>query len=50
MDLPEHAHVKPIDWDYGEKTRYMLTYLLGRINKELHGKSVSVKNRNGLEL
>ena len=28
----------------------MITYTLGRLNTEMHGKSVSVKNRNGLEL
>ena len=49
-DLPEYAHVKPIDWDIEEKTRFMFTYLLGKLNTELHGKSVSVKNRNGLEI
>ena len=50
VDLPGYAHVKPIYWDVEEKTRFMLTHLLGKLNTELHGKSVSVKNRNGLEL
>ena len=50
VDLPEYAHVKPIDWDFEEKTRFMFTYLLGNINTELHGKSVSVNNRYGPEL
>ena len=49
IGLPEYARVKPIDWDFWEKARFTFAYLFGKLNTEPHGKSVSVKNRNGLE-
>ena len=49
-DLPHDAEVRPIDWDFEEKTRFMFTCIFGRLNTELHGKIASEKNRNSLEL
>ena len=49
-DLPREVVVNAMDWDFEEKTRFMFTYLLGKLNTELHGKSIGVKSRNGLEL
>ena len=51
VDLFEMA---PIDlgplWSFGEKSRFLLTYLLSKLNTELHGKSISIDGRNGFEL
>ena len=44
----------PIDlasaWSFAEKGRFFWTYLLSKLNTELHGKSISIEGRNGFEL
>ena len=38
------------DWDFAEKSRYLYTFLLTKLNKDLHGKTIGIEGRNGLEL
>ena len=37
-------------WDFTTSGRFLWTYLLGKLNTDLHGKSVGIEDRNGLEL
>ena len=37
-------------WNFAEKGRFLWTYLLSKLNTELHGKSISIDGRNGFEL
>lgn len=37
-------------WDFEEHGRFLWTYLLSKLNTELHGKSVPIESRNGFEL
>ena len=37
-------------WGFAEKGRFLWTYLLSKLNTELHGKSISIAGRNGFEL
>ena len=45
--------VKLIDsakWDFAEKTRWLYTYFLGRLNTELQTKTISIEVKNSLEM
>ena len=35
------------DWDVGEKSRFLYTFLLSKLNTELHGKTLGIEGRNG---
>ena len=38
------------EWQFAEKTRFMYTFLINRLNTEPHGKTIGIEARNGLEL
>ena len=42
--------INPDSWDFDEKSRWMFTYLMSKLNSDLHTKTVSVENQNGLEV
>ena len=44
------ADINPDSWDFGEKSKWMFTYLMSRLNTDLHTKTVSVENNHGLEV
>ena len=37
-------------WQFVEKSRFLHTYFLPKLNTELHGKCISVANKNGFEV
>ena len=39
-----------LTWDFNMTGRFLWTYLFGKLNTNLHSKSVSIENRNGFEL
>ena len=38
------------DWGFFDKSRFLFTFLLSRMNTELHGKTIGIEGRNGLDL
>ena len=38
------------DWEFVATSRYLYTFLGNKINTDLHGKTIGIENRNGLEL
>ena len=42
--------MNPDSWDFDEKSRWMFTYLIAKLNTELHAKIVGIENKNGLEV
>ena len=38
------------EWDFEEKSRFLYTYSPGKLNTELHGKTIGIDDRNGFEL
>ena len=46
---PWKADLTP-DWEFVEKSRYLYTFLLSKLNTDLHGKTIGIEDRNGLEL
>ena len=40
--------INPDSWNFDEKPRWMFTYLMSKLNTDLHTKTVSVENKNGL--
>ena len=42
--------INPDSWDFDEKSRWMFTYLIAKLNTELHAKTSSVENKSGLEV
>ena len=37
-------------WSFTDKSRFLWTYLLSKLNSELYSKSIIIDNRNGFEL
>ena len=37
-------------WDFDDKSRWLYTYLIAKLNTELHAKTSSVEGKNGLEV
>ena len=37
-------------WEFMEKTRFMHSYLVSKLNTELHGKTINIENKNGFEM
>ena len=48
--LPGADLIDPFTWEFVDKSRWMYTYLLGKLNTELHSKTFGVENKNGLEV
>ena len=42
--------IDPTKWDFAKKSRWLYTYLLGKLNTELHSKTVGVEGKNGFEV
>ena len=42
--------IKPRKWDFAEKTRWLYTYFLGKLNTELQTKTISIEGENGLDM
>ena len=42
--------IDPASWEFTEKTRWLCTYFLGKLNTELHGKKIGIEGKNGLEM
>ena len=42
--------IPPESWEFTEKTRWLYTYFLGKLNTELHGKTIGIEGKNGLEM
>ena len=42
--------IDPCAWDFVEKSWWMYTYLLSKLNTELRSKTFGVENKNGLEV
>ena len=38
------------NWQFVEKSRFLHTYFLAKLNTELHGKCISITNKNGFEM
>ena len=38
------------DWNFEEKSRFLYTLMLSKLNTELHGKMLGIEKRNGFEL
>ncbi len=48
--MPGSDLIGPSAWDFVEKSRWMYTYLLSKLNTELHSKTFGVEDKNGLEV
>ena len=48
--LPGADLVDPFIWEFVDKSRWMYTYLLSKLNAELQSKTLGVENKNGLEV
>ena len=48
--MPGADLIDPGAWDFVEKSRWMYTYLMGKLNAELHSKTFGVENKNGSEV
>jgi hypothetical protein len=42
--------IPPESWEFTAKTRWLYTYVLGKLNAELHGKTIGIEGKNGLEM
>ena len=38
------------DWNFEEKSRFLYTFMLSKLNTELHGKTLGIEGRSGFEL
>ena len=38
------------EWQFAEKTRFMYKFLISNLSTKLHGKTIGIEARNGLEL
>ena len=38
------------EWNFANKSRYLYTLLMTKLNTDLHGKTIGIEGRNGLEL
>ena len=42
--------IDPSNWEFTEKTRWLYTYFLSKLSTELHGKTIGIEGKNGLEM
>ena len=38
------------EWEFVDKSRYLYTFLMSKLNTDLHGETIGIKDRNGMEL
>ena len=48
--MKNNMKLDEVNWEFDEKTRFMYTYLVGKLNHALHEKTTGIESRNGLEL
>ena len=44
------AGIQPGEWNFTDRSRFLHSYFINKLNTDLHGKTAAVENKNGLEL